>query len=200
MNGTAREAISVMDKSPSSANGAFTDSKVEMDGSYASQPPASTETDVISSIGETQQASLMPSTYTFDAAFTFGLVTTDKNPSCEKYLASTAKFVRSIVSETLAFETPILRSIQKDGTCSVSLPICRRLACPIFHIHSHYLALSILFVPESFMDPAGRAYVYRYLVVVSVPFVASNEAMGQDTRNAVVDGVSQSIQYGTFGF
>jgi hypothetical protein len=50
------------------------------------------------------------------------------------------------------------------------------------------------------MDPAGRAHVYRYLVVVSVPTVVTNEAIGRDTRNAVVEGVRQSIQYGTFGF
>ena len=78
--------------------------------------------------------------------------------------------------------------------------IFRRLASPIFHVHSYHLALSLLFVPESFMDPAGRAHVYRYLVVVSVPLVATNEAVGQDTINAVVEGVRESIQYGTFGF
>ena len=61
-------------------------------------------------------------------------------------------------------------------------------------------SLSLLLVPESFMDPAGRAHVYRYIVVVSVPLVATDEAMGKDTRDAVVEGVRQSIQYGTFGF
>ena len=123
VNGTAPEAISVADESPSSANGAFTGSNVEMDVTDASQAPTSTETDVFSSAGETLQPSPMPSTYTFDAAFTFGLVTTDENPSCEKYLASTAKLVESIRSQALelAFETPTVRRIQKDGTCRVSL-------------------------------------------------------------------------------
>jgi hypothetical protein len=170
VNGTAPESISVVDEiTPSSTDGAITDSKVEMNG-MDSQPPAlKTEADMFSSIGEIQQQpSPMPSTCTVDAAFTFGLITTDENPSCEKYLASTFKLVESIRSQTLdvAFETPTVRSIQKD---------------------------------ESFMDPAGRAHVYRYLVVVSVPVVATNGAMVQDTRNAVVEGVRQSIQSGTFG-
>jgi hypothetical protein len=68
-------------------------------------------------------------------------------------------------------------------------------------LFSCFLSLSLSLVsPESFMDPAGRANVYRYLVVVSVPSIATNGGMGQDTRNAVVEGVRQSIQYGTFGF
>jgi hypothetical protein len=63
------------------------------------------------------------------------------------------------------------------------------------------LSLSLSLVsPESFMDPAGRVNVYRYLVVVSVPSIATNGAMCQDTRDAVVEGVRRSIQYGTFGF
>jgi hypothetical protein len=122
VNGTASEAISVMDETPPTTDGAINGSKVEMNGMDSQPPAALTETDMFSSIvGETQQPSLMPSTYTFDAAFTFGLITTDENPTCEKYLASTAKLVESIRSQTLdlAFETPTVRSYQKDGTCVV---------------------------------------------------------------------------------
>jgi hypothetical protein len=121
VNGTAPEAAaaSVMDVTPSSADDAFTGSTVEIMNGMDSQPLASTETDMFSSMGEIQQPSPMPiSTYTIDAAFTFGIITTDANPSCEKYLEGTAKLVESIRSQTLdvAFETPTVRSIQKDGT------------------------------------------------------------------------------------
>jgi hypothetical protein len=57
---------------------------------------------------------------------------------------------------------------------------------------------AIVFFLETYIDPAGRSYVHRHMVCVSIPIITSNPVLGHELKDMIIASVRTAIQHGVF--